>query len=162
VLTQLLRKKLDPEAEEWLAAGAVIAAEKPSGRDDVQGCQRLWGSAGDTARELAKDMPWGANFTLEERATGVGGVDTGLRRDLAGEEDQDEEDEDEGDSDDDEMDGIGDVAGRVGMNGDAKDAAAAARLPMMTLEDVMRFTSTGIAATRRFGPATAGGVSIRG
>jgi hypothetical protein len=169
VLTQLLRKKLEPEAEEWMATGLAAyqqqrlhdAAAPEPGETDEEDRQKLWVAAGDLARELAENMPWGANFTLAERAAegGVAAVDTGLKRDLAAEED-DSDEEDGGDDDDDEvMEDAVKVGDQVKMdvNGDVKEVVV--KPPVMALEDVMRFVSTGVLLRRRPGP---GGITMRG
>ncbi|KAM0430526.1 hypothetical protein ACHAPT_005875 [Fusarium lateritium] len=99
VLTQLLRKKLEPDVEELVIEGREVARlATPEGINDLQDIWhelRQWTIDRVTAyvRDEASDV-----YTAEERAAGVENVRTGLRRDLEDEdEDEDEEDdEDEG------------------------------------------------------------------
>jgi len=173
MLTQLLRKKLDPDAESWLQAGLehatdgnfesadvphdVAGDDAVSRRDRQRAREQLWSDAPARARELAARMPWGANYTMAERAGngGVKAVETGLKRDLAADEseeddgDEDEDDEgDEGDEDDDEDEKM-DLDDQK-TAGDAVQTAVL-KIPMLPLEDVLRFISTGVLVSRRLG-----------
>ncbi|KAI5458061.1 putative RNA polymerase II mediator complex component Med8 [Mariannaea sp. PMI_226] len=110
VLTQLLRKKLEPDVEELVSHGRDTARlATPAG---IEGLQEIWhelrewthGRIALYVREEAGDP-----YTADERASGIENVRTGLRRDI-------EEDEDEEDDDDDEK--------IAGGDGEGEDAAA--------------------------------------
>ncbi|KAL7796878.1 mediator of RNA polymerase II transcription complex subunit 8 domain-containing protein [Trichoderma ceciliae] len=107
VLTQLLRKKLEPDVEELVAQGRDTARlATPEGIVELQG---IWNELREWThdriagyvREEAGDV-----YTKEEREMGVEKVRTGLRKGLDEESDEEEdEDEDDEDDDDDAMDG---------------------------------------------------------
>lgn len=131
-LEQLLRTKLDPRVDDWVArgraagqkhveggpatapapavgaaAGAGAGAGAAPGRSGVLGetdLAELWAWAPVEANREARQRNWGGNFTLEEREMGVQNVVTGLRRELE-DDDDDEEDEDEEDEEEDEAAG---------------------------------------------------------
>ncbi|KAJ6783768.1 hypothetical protein PWT90_07673 [Aphanocladium album] len=96
VLTQLLRKKLEPDVEELVAEGRETARlATPQGIAELQGIWdelRAWTQS--RIAEYVRDEA-GDAYTKEERETGTDKVRTGLRRDI--EEDEDDEDEDEED-----------------------------------------------------------------
>ena len=93
LLHQLLRKKLDPSAEDWVEEGRVIGAEL-----ETQGAKAnlmdLWEWAGMAANEQARKHEWGGEYTLEEVEGGVENVVTGLKRGM-GEESESEDEEEE-------------------------------------------------------------------
>ncbi len=101
ILTQLLRKKLEPDVEELVAQGAETARlATPEGIADLQGIWdelREWthGRIAEYVRDEAGDV-----YTKEEREMGVENVRTGLRRGLDDDESDDEGDEAEGEGDD--------------------------------------------------------------
>ena len=108
LLGLLLRKKLEPNVEDWVTEGRKIASGAAGSgtatdqeREDILG---LWGWAGMAANEEARQHTWGGNYTLEEKAAGIQSVVTGLRRTLKENRDDssDEEEtaEDENDEDD--------------------------------------------------------------
>ena len=81
LLGQLLRKKLEPNIEDWVAEGREFgrsgqALVTPSDQDGL--CE----FAGDFVRHQVQRRSWGSNFTLEEHDMGVQNVVTGLRRKL--------------------------------------------------------------------------------
>ncbi|KOS23437.1 Mediator of RNA polymerase II transcription subunit 8 [Escovopsis weberi] len=104
VLTQLLRKKLEPDVEELVLKGRESARlATPEGLEKLQDIWqelREWTQEriARYVREEASDV-----YTQEERAMGVENVRTGLRKDLEEESDE-EEGDDEGDDDDDDDD----------------------------------------------------------
>ena len=106
ILTQLLRKKLEPDVEELVAEGRETARlATPEGVAELQGIWddlREWthGRIAAYVRDEAGDV-----YTKEERAMGADTVRTGLRRGL--DEESDDEDEAE-DADDDDGDDEGD------------------------------------------------------
>jgi mediator of RNA polymerase II transcription subunit 8 len=115
LLTQLLRKKLQPQVEDWIANGERHAANNAveprhtngssanpteSGPQPMSTTQLtdLWEWAGREGNRIARDM--GADafddvFTLEEHEAGIETVVTGLRRKLWDSDDEDEDDEGE-------------------------------------------------------------------
>ncbi|KAF7551395.1 hypothetical protein G7046_g7740 [Stylonectria norvegica] len=96
LLTQLLRKKLEPNVEELVAKGRETARlATPEGLEQLQDIWqelREWTHEriGVYVRDEASDP-----YTVEERKTGIENVRTGLRRNL-----EEDSDEDEGDEDD--------------------------------------------------------------
>ncbi|KJZ77522.1 hypothetical protein HIM_03246 [Hirsutella minnesotensis 3608] len=111
ILTQLLRKKLEPDVEELVIDGRETARlATPEGIAELQDIWdelRQW-----TQRRIAEYVRDEADdvYTKEERAMGTENVRTGLRRGL--EESDDEEDEE--DDADDAEDGTGGVEGKRG------------------------------------------------
>lgn len=110
LLGQLLRKKLEPNVEDWVEQGRRIASEArpsdeagPAGLTD-EDLVELWDWAGRAANEEARKREWGDDFTLEERAMGVEHVVTGLRRKLDQDTEDESDDEDEARTGTDRMD----------------------------------------------------------
>ncbi|KAK2606402.1 mediator of RNA polymerase II transcription subunit 8 [Conoideocrella luteorostrata] len=99
ILTQLLRKKLEPDVEELVLEGRETA--KLATPEGVAELQTIWdeirewthGRIAEYVRDEAGDV-----YTREERADGLENVRTGLRRALDEESDDDDEDE-EGEGD---------------------------------------------------------------
>ncbi|KAF2212391.1 hypothetical protein CERZMDRAFT_84740 [Cercospora zeae-maydis SCOH1-5] len=103
LLAQLVRKKLDPNAEAWIEESVNISKERSNGVAAGRGSgtltademQDLWSSAVDIQQKVL--APWmdqelfGDVFTAQEREEGVENVVTGLKRDLAAEDDEDED-----------------------------------------------------------------------
>lgn len=95
VLTQLLRKKLEPDVEELVADGRDTARlATPAGIEDLQDIWhelREWthGRIAEYVRDEAGDV-----YTAEERAAGTESVRTGLRRDVEDEDESDDEEDD--------------------------------------------------------------------
>ncbi|TQV96863.1 RNA polymerase II mediator complex component Med8 [Cordyceps javanica] len=109
VLTQLLRKKLEPDVEELVAQGRETARlATPAG---IAGLQAIWDElrAWTQSRiaEYVRDEA-GDEYTKEEREMGTDKVRTGLRRDI--DDDADDEEEEEEDEDEDDGDGANDGA----------------------------------------------------
>lgn len=106
VLTQLLRKKLEPDVEELVEQGRETARlATPEGIAELQGIWdelRSWthGRIATYVREEAGDA-----YTKDERAMGVENVRTGLRRDVEEEDDDDDDDEDEEEDEDEDGEG---------------------------------------------------------
>ena len=158
LLGQLLRKKLEPNVEDWVADGRQTASETT--RQDNESTsqlserQDLWSWAGMAANEEARKHTWGGDFTLEEREMGVENVVTGLRRKLK--EDPDESsDEDEDDeaaangADADEMDIVGVHRNESGdglefdIQPESEDVLSELNLTAMPINDTFRFLMTG-------------------
>ncbi|KAK2061883.1 hypothetical protein LY76DRAFT_566027 [Colletotrichum caudatum] len=115
ILTQLLRKKLEPGVEEWVERGREAARElrasapASEGGGGEAGLEEVWRGVRDWTVERVQRYVLeeaGDVYTAEERERGVENVRTGLKRSL--EEDDDEEEEEE--ESDEEGGGDGDVA----------------------------------------------------
>lgn len=133
LLGQLLRKKLEPEVEDWVAQGRHAAEEAGMGDEDrKEKMEELWSWAGMAANELARGHEWGGEFTREEKEKGVENVQTGLMRRRRGgvgelgEEEEEEEEEEEDDDDDEEEEAEEDKMEIVQMQTDVIEGAAAA------------------------------------
>ncbi|RDA86419.1 hypothetical protein CP532_6476 [Ophiocordyceps camponoti-leonardi (nom. inval.)] len=112
VLTQLLRKKLEPDVEELVVAGREAAAlVTPEGIVALEG---IWDELRQWTHEriatYVRDEA-GRVYTAEEREGGVDRVRTGLRRALEEESDDDDEEEEE-EGNEEEDDGNGDGVGK--------------------------------------------------
>ncbi|QUC21213.1 uncharacterized protein UV8b_05456 [Ustilaginoidea virens] len=129
ILTQLLRKKLEPDVEELVLQGRETA--KLATAEGVAELQSIWeelrewthGRIAAYVRDEAGDV-----YTKEERNLGVQNVRTGLKRALDDESDDDDDDDDGDDDDDDGGDDDADGKDEVGDgdgNDDAKDGEAA-------------------------------------
>lgn len=152
VLEQLLRTKLDPRVEDWVAKGRTAGAatlEERGGLNEGE-LAELWSWAPIEANQEARRRNWGGDYTLEERETGIENVVTGLKRQLEDDdaEDSDEEDEDEA-VDGDEMEIVG-VHSKPGGSGVEFDIAAERNYvpsttvsPALPLDDVFRYMMTG-------------------
>ncbi|KAI9825903.1 MAG: mediator of RNA polymerase II transcription subunit 8 [Thelocarpon impressellum] len=132
LLQQLLRKKLEPGVEDWVRegreAGEAVARGDDGGGLSPKELNELWAWAGPAANEEARGRDWvdEAAFTREEEEAGMGGWETGLRRDL---EDDDEGGDDEG----------ADTAKEASGPGEKGPAVAP-----LSVEEVLRFVSTGV------------------
>lgn len=162
MLQQLLRTKLDPRVEDWVARGRTAGTESsqsahgpsgtipnPSGPATTKQLSEselseLWNWAPIEANQEALQRNWGGNYTLEEREAGIQNVVTGLRRQL--EDDDASEDEEEGDEDEgeDEMDVVG--VHRKSGGGFEFDIAphhAHPVEPVVPLDKILRYMTTG-------------------
>ncbi|KAI9055095.1 hypothetical protein LZ554_000060 [Drepanopeziza brunnea f. sp. 'monogermtubi'] len=88
ILTQLLRKKMEPQVETWVEEGRTTHAEVTEGGTDAKAEEELldWAKnwlGGRVARYVINEA--GDNYTFEERELGIENVNTGLRRKLEGE-----------------------------------------------------------------------------
>jgi mediator of RNA polymerase II transcription subunit 8, fungi type len=108
ILTQLLRKKLEPDVEELVDQGRDTARiVSPGGLAMLQEvweeCRR-WAQerVGKYAAEESGDV-----YTREEREMGIENVRTGLKRDIEQDDDDDDESEEEDEAD-------GDIEGAEG------------------------------------------------
>ena len=151
MLSQLLRKKLEPGAEDWIyehttkrqaeqQANGVSKHDHGLKDDDLR---ELWSWASETSRSIVVPMveDGGAmadNYTIAEREAGVENVSTGLRRDL----DRDSEDDDEDDDDDIDENGMEDIVPSEQSTDDDEEGIDES-LPPMPLENVLRFMTTG-------------------
>ena len=156
-LEQLLRTKLDPRVEDWVSRGRTTGQKSQSqtqvgGRELSEGdLAELWAWAPVEANQEARRRNWGGNFTLEEKEAGIENVVTGLRRELEDEDESEEEEEEE----EDQMDIVGarKKASGGGLEFDIAarqpSQVAAAAGPMMPLDDVLRFMTTGLPPKQR-------------
>ncbi|EFQ27846.1 RNA polymerase II mediator complex component Med8 [Colletotrichum graminicola] len=127
ILTQLLRKKLEPGVEEWVERGREatneLRASAPGGvgGGGEAGLEEVWRGVRDWTVERVQRYVLeeaGDVYTAEERERGVENVRTGLKRSL--EDDEDDEDDDEEDESDEE----GGVDGDVVMSGQGQQQQA--------------------------------------
>lgn len=125
LLGQLLRKKLEPNVEDWVVKGKEIAEQGAREEKSRQDILELWTWAGMAANELARGHEWGGDFTSEEFEGGLENVVTGLKRQLDWEEENEDEDEETG-----------------GEKEKKKEAAEEAR-EAMPLEHILKFLMTG-------------------
>ncbi|PWY86010.1 hypothetical protein BO70DRAFT_333957 [Aspergillus heteromorphus CBS 117.55] len=170
-LEQVLRTKLDPRVEDWVARGRRTGtADSALGAglgDDL--LAELWDWAPVEANQEARRRNWGGNFTLEEREKGVQNVVTGLRRVLEDDEDEDDEDDDddseEGEGEADEMEIVGvrrrsnagaglefDITASTATGTAHSGAGAAATeivAPVVPLDELLRFMTTGVLPGQR-------------
>ena len=151
MLSQLLRKKLEPGAEDWIYEHTTKrqAEQKANGvgkhdhamtDDDLR---ELWSWASETSRAIVFPMvdDGGAmsdNYTIAEREAGVENVATGLKGDLYRDCEDDEDDEDD-DMDENDMEDI--VPSGQSARSDEEEFDPS--LPPMPLENVLRFMTTG-------------------
>lgn len=158
-LEQLLRTKLDPINEDWVARGRAAGTEKlpasaqgqenptpnPSAAaapaEDLlseSDLAKLWEWAPVEANQQARRRNWGGNFTLEEREAGVQNVVTGLQRQL--EDDEEEEEEEEGEEDEDEMEIVG---SQRKPGADVASHPTRPLEPAMPLAGILKYMTTG-------------------
>ncbi|RHZ62789.1 RNA polymerase II mediator complex subunit MED8 [Aspergillus thermomutatus] len=162
-LEQLLRTKLDPRVEDWVSRGRRAGASALEDRDALSegALAELWDWAPVEANQEARRRNWGGNFTLEETEMGVQNVVTGLRRQL---EDEDEsESEEEGEGEEEEMEVVGvrrksggaaglefDIAAPTpGLRQQQQQPQQKAAGPVVPLEDILRYMTTGTLPTQR-------------
>ncbi|KAJ5201902.1 uncharacterized protein N7498_006565 [Penicillium cinerascens] len=166
-LEQLLRTKLDPRVEDWVARGraagteppaldasnlnpsavaAAAQAQKPLSEAELA---ELWEWAPIEANQEARRRNWGGNFTLEEREAGIQNVVTGLKRQLEddeGSEDEEEEEEEEAEeSGEDEMEvvGVHRKSGGDGFEFEIAQHHAHVVEPVVPLGEILRYMTTG-------------------
>ncbi|KAJ5675563.1 hypothetical protein N7462_008460 [Penicillium macrosclerotiorum] len=164
-LEQLLRTKLDPRVEDWVARGRVAGTEQPdsalapfnsvpnpsaaaTAKETLSESElaELWEWAPIEANQEARRRNWGGNFTLEEREQGIENVVTGLQKPL--EDDEGDEDEEEGSDEEgeDEMEIVGvhrKAGGGSGLEFDIAPHHAHAVQPVVPLAEILRYMTTG-------------------
>ena len=161
-LGQLLRKKLEPNVEDWVEQGRKTALEASGGDETAQGHPEdkslldLWDWAGRAANEEARKRQWGDDFTLEEREMGVENVVTGLHRKLGVGDDEESEDDEEVADREEEMEGpdkmemvemplpTGDTKSGSQTSVGTQQTLSQTSQPPMRMDDVLRFMSTGV------------------
>jgi len=140
ILTQLLRKKLEPQVENWVEEGRKIA-DNEGGTDKTEDEFLDW-----AIRWLEKrivvfgDEEAQEDYTAEEKELGIENVNTGLRRDYEDEESVKSDEEEKADS------GIAVTSarrtslGQVEYNlGQVKEAKGKAS----SVQEILRFATTG-------------------
>nr|XP_001401681.2 mediator of RNA polymerase II transcription subunit 8 [Aspergillus niger CBS 513.88] len=163
-LEQVLRTKLDPRVEDWVARGRRAGAPTTSSdrllSDDA--IAELWDWAPVAANEEARKRNWGGNYTLEEREMGIENVVTGLSRVLEDDDEEDESDSEEGEGEADEMEVVGarrrsgagaglefDIAAANTGSGANAGAGAKVVAPVVPLDEILRFMTTGAVPGQR-------------
>ena len=150
VLGQLMRKKLDPKSEDWIAAyskpmtkdikqnGVYTADEVHNSRLSESDFKDLWKWAGltstNTAKQMMDDEVFEDDYTIAEREGGIENIVTGLKRKL--DEDSDEE-----------MEDVDKVEDSVPTR--PSEPGIDTSLPPMRLETLLQFTSTGTLPPQR-------------
>lgn len=137
LLQQLLRKKMDPKAEDWLDRELD---KQPRNLEDRR---ELWDWAGTAVKEMREELEegyWVDFYTMEERKAGIKNVQTGIKRSLLAEDesDEDEEDDEEGAEDGDGDEKMGEDRAVDG----GKDTETAARKhvpPPIPLETLLKY-----------------------
>lgn len=151
MLGMLLRKKLDPKTEDWVSQ---YSKPKLDGETEKTGLseddtRELWNAAGPTAngmlREMLDDGSFESAFTLAEQEDGIENVNTGLRRKLFDESEEEDENEDE--EGDEKM--TEDKAPAKPTPAPVVEAGIDTSLPPMRLETLLRFTTTGALPPQR-------------
>lgn len=152
-LQDIMRKKLTPQTEDWVADhaklriadgpqvdstqtnGSLAAIHVRSDELKTDDLTDLWEWAGPTSNAVVKDMmesgAFEDDYTLAERGTGIENVVTGLNRKLGDESSDDEDDEDDAMDEDN------------APKRSAKPIVEESQPPMQ-LERMLRFMSTGI------------------
>jgi mediator of RNA polymerase II transcription subunit 8 len=164
VLNQLLRKKLEPNVEDWVNEGRSIATQANEGPNrpfDQSELENLWSWAPAAANERARTHKWFGNYTLEEKEMGIENVVTGLKRKLKEDpddsSDEDEEEEaiqDGGDPNEMEIVGVHRKSTGQGLEFDITTNPARTELlgnarPALSIDDTFRFLMTGIPPLNR-------------
>ncbi|KAH8700155.1 mediator complex, subunit Med8 [Talaromyces proteolyticus] len=152
VLEQLLRTKLDPRVQDWVAKGRISGSKtaEESGGLTEEELEELWAWAPIEANQEARRRNWGGHYTLEEREIGIENVATGLKRQLPDDsEDEDEEEEEEEETDEDKMEIVG-VHSKPGAAGvefeitsERNRGPEAAPSPALPLDELFRYMMTG-------------------
>ena len=156
-LEQLLRTKLDPRVEDWVARGRIAGTETTDTAPAIPApgsittsklseaeIGELWEWAPIEANQEARRRNWGGNFTLEERENGIQNVVTGLKRVLEDDEgESEEESEDEEGEDEMEVVGVHRKSGGDGLEFEIAAHHAHAVQPVVPLGEILRYMTTG-------------------
>jgi len=143
-LGQIVRKKLEPEAESWVEQGRVIDATLGANKEELE---RFWEWAGDWLDKRVNKFlmeEYYDQYTPEEKELGEDNVRTGLRPIAEDASDDEEEDKSEDDEDDGKKEAV------IKKEDSSKKQA---QVPGRSLNDILRFSS-GIG----FGVDTANGM----
>ncbi|KAH7395966.1 mediator complex, subunit Med8 [Cadophora sp. MPI-SDFR-AT-0126] len=156
VLTQLLRKKLEPGVETWVEEARTTQANAAEAgineKDENALLEWVMDWMGPRIHKYVEEEDQG-DYTLEERELGRENVNTGLRRKLAEDETDEEEDEE-----DEEMEDVGVTVTSVRRSsvGEVEFGLAEVKkidpnAKMRNIEDILRFATTGV-STEQVGP----------
>lgn len=154
LLQQLLRKKLETKAEDWIEESVHISDDPRSngaaGVLKAEDMRDLWSSAMEIQQamvaQLTEDQVWDDDYTIREREMGVDKVITGLKRKLDQGEEDEEDDDDDDDVDEDgegkaEKDDLVGEADRMDVDGPQAPAVAGltTSLPPLLLDSVLKY-----------------------
>lgn len=151
VLTQLLRKKLEPGVETWVEEARTTQTSVAETSTNEKEDNELLDFARDwigprMVKYVTEDS---GDYTFEERARGIENVNTGLRRKLQ----EDESDDSDGSDEDEEMEDVGVAATTVRRTsvGEVEFGLAEVKkvdpnAKMRNIDDILRFATTGVAA----------------
>ncbi|KAF2486687.1 mediator complex, subunit Med8 [Neohortaea acidophila] len=155
LLGQLLRKKLEPGAEDWVAEHTTKFDQRNGARAgdkalDKNELKELWAWAAPTSAGIVRPMledggAFDDDYTIAEREAGVASVVTGLKRQLDDEEDEDEEEEGDG-GDTDKMEDVVSSNPQHLNAGKEEDQGVNVALPAMPLGSMLRLMTTGTRA----------------
>ncbi|KAH9825614.1 Mediator of RNA polymerase II transcription subunit 8 [Teratosphaeria destructans] len=146
ILEQLLRKKLDPKAEDWIAEYSQPphpqqinsdAHEDQKGRLQAEEYEGMWDWADGRVKEVMGAFvgEFDSDYTMAEREHGIADVKTGLKRRLRVDEmDLSDDEEEDGDEDGDQNMEVDVVHQEPGVD---------ASLPPLQLDAVLKFMTTG-------------------
>jgi mediator of RNA polymerase II transcription subunit 8 len=139
ILTQLLRKKLEPQVEKWVEEGRKIAeTERGTSKTEDEFLNRATRWLAERF-EVFTNEELGQHYTAEEKELGIENVNTGIKGDYE-EEDSDKSDDDEKDSEMAVTSARRTSLGQVEYNlGQIKGATGKAN----SLEEILRFATTG-------------------
>ncbi|KAK2809225.1 hypothetical protein FQN50_004061 [Emmonsiellopsis sp. PD_5] len=141
MLSQLLRTKLEPRVEDWVARGRSLGNTTTTTQQEdltltAAQLTELWHWAPVEANMEARRRNWGGDYTLEEKEAGVKNVVTGLRRRLVEDSGSESGSEEESEEEDE-----GQMEGVVGAQRRAEGVAAGG--PAVPMGDMFRFMMTG-------------------
>lgn len=158
-LEMLLRKKLEPASEDWVAryakprvqvGGQANGVSEDIEQDGSLGNEQmteLWAWAGQTNKEIVNEIydAMEDDYTIAEREVGIENLRTGLKRKLG--DDSDSEDEEDGDEEggDEKMEDIVMPRKRTPTAEPGVDIS----LRAMQMETLLSFTSAGVSPPLR-------------
>ncbi|KAK7518928.1 mediator complex, subunit Med8 [Phyllosticta citriasiana] len=126
--TQLTRKKLEPWVEDWIADGVKHAAGSDG---DMNENGKLPGHGGLTGDQIEQLWDW----------AGPAGGNIGREIMTAEDDDEDDDEDDEEEEEEEEVEGVMDGIETSGSA--SKGEAVAPAQPMMKLDKILKFVSTG-------------------
>ncbi|KAF2085166.1 hypothetical protein K490DRAFT_68053 [Saccharata proteae CBS 121410] len=144
ILLQLIRKKLQPEVEDWVHEG-VAAGEKLEVSGASQNGGGATGGGGDMDVDGDESSAGLSAAQYEELWDWAGPAGNAIARQIiegAGEDEEDEDEDDEEGEDEDEDEEMEDAGAKD--KGKAAVVSGPPKKPMMPLEQILRFASTGI------------------
>jgi mediator of RNA polymerase II transcription subunit 8, fungi type len=161
LLTQLLRKKVEPGVEAWAEEGRALGSSGDSteaGDDGDDGLEDVWTYAKDiiVGRVVSAARTYRSeNYTAEEVAGGIENVNTGLRKvPKLRQKDEDDEDDSGSDYDEDEDEEMDDGDGEEGGKVPGMSSTGTVR----TVDEIVRFMAIGVAPEAEQQPQIGGGM----